>query len=409
MNEDRSVILSDHAKGLVYQGVRFLVSRRPIQVLVDGASIVVPPWSQGDTPEAENILLLPAPSVNQILNQPGNSEVRVYSEIRLPEAFPAPMVFEGRDCQVLQGKKVLVFTFNGWGDTILVQPVLRLFYEHVARSGDPPELTIAGSWISSFPYSDAPFISRVIPNHITLVNIRRYDAIINLACVTEYRGRRQSMRDLYLAALGIEEFRKNLHSPVISPDPGRVKRLRPLMERIRRQSGKGILYLNWRSRFNHKSAPASLFFEAAERLGSRYHAVLFKDQEEARIMGREIRTHQAPVENLSTWIRDLHDTVAALSLVDAVISVDTGIVHAAGALGVPGVAVFGPFSPANHVDAYPRIVGIRGVYKGETCSGPCGETHRGCAEVGFAADRFSPCIEAVTPEAIIKAMERECP
>ena len=66
--------------------------------------------------------------------------------------------------------------------------------------------------------------------------------------------------------------------------------------------------------------------------------------------------HWSQLQNLSHLIGDFHDTVAAISLIDAVISVDTGIVHAAGALGVPGVVLFGPFSPETHIADYPGII-----------------------------------------------------
>ncbi|MFP4037986.1 MAG: glycosyltransferase family 9 protein [Desulfobacteraceae bacterium] len=298
---------------------------------------------------------------------------------------------------------MLILTFNGWGDCILVQPVYRALYEKVSETGEAPEISLAGSWVKNFPYKGASFISKIIPNHMTLDELANYDVIVNLVRVNEARGNGRSIKDLYLEALGLGG--EDLPPPVIVPDEERVERLKPLINKIRQQIGKRILYLNWRSRFIHKSAPAELFFQVAEKLKGDYQAVLFKDQEEAGIMGKEIREHRAPVQNLSTWIRDLKDTVAAISLVDAVISVDTGIVHAAGALGVSCVAVFGPFSSQGHVDSYPRVKGIRSGYQGKTCTGPCGETHRGCREIGFEKGRYSPCIETLTAETIIQALK----
>jgi len=120
----------------------------------------------------------------------------------------------------------------------------------------------------------------------------------------------------------------------------------------------------------------------------------------------EIDASHAPIKNLSHLIDDYHDTVAALSLVDAFISVDTGIVHAAGAMGIPGVALFGPFPPETHVVDYPSVVGIRAAYQGKTCNGPCLETHRGCAEVGFSSLKASPCLEAIRADDVIEAFEK---
>ena len=80
-------------------------------------------------------------------------------------------------------------------------------------------------------------------------------------------------------------------------------------------------------------------------------------------MQKDIDDLHAPIMNLSYLINDYHDTVAAQSLVDAFISVGTGIVHAAGAMGIPGVALFGTFHPETHVANYPTVIGIRSTYQ----------------------------------------------
>ena len=81
------------------------------------------------------------------------------------------------------------------------------------------------------------------------------------------------------------------------------------------------------------------------------------------------------------------------------------IVHAAGALGVPGVTLFGPFPPETHIADYPSIIGARSDYQGSKCKASCQETHRGCAEIGFTENRISSCFEAIKPEKVIEALE----
>lgn len=116
----------------------------------------------------------------------------------------------------------------------------------------------------------------------------------------------------------------------------------------------------------------------------------------------EMRTNTM---NLSHLINDFHNTIAVLSLCDAFVSVDTGIVHAAGALGIPGVARFGPFPPETHVAQYPTVLGIRTEFTGCICHGPCLETHRGCAETQYAKDTVSRCFASLEPEKIIGALD----
>ena len=307
--------------------------------------------------------------------------------------------------QDLRGKKVLIVMFNGWGDMILVQPAIRLLYEEIAKTGDAPRITLACSWVKNFPYPDAPYISDVCPNILTVGDLRDFDIMINLAPLNQQRTKNISMNGLYLQEFGMAELKDKLSLPSISPDPKRVDRLRPFLDEIRSRTGKKLLYINWKSRFPHKNASPELAFEIARRLADQYHAVFFKDRSVADVMEHEVKVCEAPVQNLSHLITDLHDTVAAISLVDVVISVDTGIVHAAGALGVPGVALFGPFPPETHIADYPSIIGVRSDYQGPKCKGPCEETHRGCAEIGFAANGVSPCFEAIKPHEVIGALK----
>lgn len=68
--------------------------------------------------------------------------------------------------------------------------------------------------------------------------------------------------------------------------------------------------------------------------------------------------------------------------------------------------MFSPFPPETHIADYPSIIGVRSDYQGSKCKGPCEETHRGCAEIGFAANRISPCFETLTPEMVIEALDK---
>ncbi|NQT69549.1 MAG: hypothetical protein HQ552_08210 [Desulfobacteraceae bacterium] len=295
--------------------------------------------------------------------------------------------------------------FNGWGDMILIQPALRAFYEKAKSSAAPPRITLGCNWVHNFPYPGVLFVHDVRPNIMTLKELREFDLLINLIPVNHQRSKHKSMKDLCLEIMKLNGKDQETFLPSITPDTARVARFKPVLEQIKEDSGKKLLCVNWKSRFLHKNAQPSLFFEVVKELSKEYQAVLFKDAEPAKIMQQEIDADDCPVMNLSYLINDYHDTIAALSLMDAFVSVDTGIVHAAGALGVPGVALFGPFPPATHVSDYPSVTGFRAEYEGKACSGPCLETHRGCAEVNYSQDAVSPCFQAITPENVVGVFE----
>lgn len=386
-----------------YPGLCFLRSDRPVAINTDGTSTSIRPSPNTSSVDPAGILILPVTSAKFIQKQEGSEYISLHSSIDVADDFYLPEVFDGR--QDLNGKKTLMIMFNGWGDMILVQPAIRLFYEEIAGTGLPPQITLACSWIKNFPYLDTPYISGIRPNCLTVDDLRNFDVMINLAHLNHKRSKNVSMRDLYLQEFGMSGRKNGLSPPSISPDPKKVNRLRPFLDEIRLQTGKRLLYINWKSRLHHKNASPELASEIAQRLADQYHAVFFKDRPAADVMEQEAKAWGVPVQNLSHVISDLHDTVAAISLVDVVISVDTGIVHAAGALGVPGVALFGPFPPETHIADYPSIVGVRSDYQGSKCKGPCEETHHGCAEVGFASNRISPCFEAIKPYEVIEALE----
>lgn len=386
-----------------YPGLCFLRSDRPVAINTDGVATTIRPSPNSSPVNPASILILPVSSAKFIQKQEGSDYISLHTSIDVPDDFGLPEVFDGR--QDLRGKKILIIMFTGWGDTILVQPAFLALYEEVTKTGGAPKITLACDWIKNFPYLDAPYISRIRPNVLTFDELRDFDIMINLTPLNQNRIKNVSMKDLYLQQFRMADWKNRLSRPSISADPKRVNRLRPFLDNIRSKTGKKLLYINWKSRLHHKNASPELAFEIARRLADQYHAVFFKDRSVADVMDQEVKVCRAPVQNLSHLISDFHDTVAAISLVDAIISVDTGIVHAAGALGVPGVALFGPFPPETHIADYPNIIGVRSDYQGSKCKGPCQETHRGCAEIGFAPNGISPCFEAIKTHEVIGALK----
>ena len=383
-------------------GLCFLTSSVPLSFDTDGHSTLFGP-SVLNNFDSGHILVLTNIHV-QLFNLTSVQGVSLFDSVNVPEDFKVPEVYNGS--QDLGGKRILILMLNGWGDMILIQPALRSFFKKANSSGAIPRITLGCNWIHNFPYPNAQFIQEVRPNIMTLKELSEFDLLVNLIHVNHQRSANKSMKDLCLEILKLSPEHSNSGSPCIVPDSNRVRKVQPVIDQVRKQTGKKLLCVNWKSRFTHKNASPALFAYIVNQMRDKYHALLFKDAEAAKVMQKEIEALNAPITNLSHLISDYHDTVAALSLVDAFISVDTGIVHAAGAMGIPGVALFGPFPPETHIADYPSIIGIRAPYKGKTCNGPCLETHRGCAEVDFSNEKISPCFEAIPPDFVFEAFEK---
>jgi hypothetical protein len=382
-------------------GLRFIQSILPLKFNTDGEVRTFLPIASTQNP-LESILVV-SDLHYEMLGFQSIKEIKSYSSVFLPQDLSFPTVFDGT--QNISGKKVLMIMLTGWGDTILIEPALRAFFNQFGSRSRAPEITIAGNWIRNFPYPDSPYIKELLANVLSLNDLLRFDIIINLIPAHFQRSPKHSLQELYADFLHVKLDDAGQKIPEIRPQQKRIDRLRPVFDQIRRQNGKKIICVNWLSRFRHKNAPAGLFAEILARLPD-YRGVTFNDAANSSIIDREIKGMNMPLVNLSGWISDYHDTIAALSLVDAFISVDTGVVHAAGALKIPGVALFGPFPPETHVFCYPTISGIQANFPVGKCPCPCLETHRGCREVAYRPDVHSPCFQSISSDDIPAALQK---
>jgi len=93
----------------------------------------------------------------------------------------------------------------------------------------------------------------------------------------------------------------------------------------------------------------------------------------------------------------LSGLVKAMAAARCVISVDTGSMHLAAALGVPVIALFGPTDP-NLTGPYPGMAAIRVLTSGVDCQ-PCFQTplQKQC--------RWNRCMQELSPESVYEAFE----
>jgi lipopolysaccharide heptosyltransferase II len=94
----------------------------------------------------------------------------------------------------------------------------------------------------------------------------------------------------------------------------------------------------------------------------------------------------------------LPEVINACDACDAVVSHDTGPLHLAGLSATCLVGIFGPTDPATRVPRRPLAVGIWGG-QGFACR-PCYDGH------DFAACRFNGCMHQVTPERVVRELDR---
>ncbi|MGD8719604.1 MAG: glycosyltransferase family 9 protein, partial [Candidatus Zixiibacteriota bacterium] len=120
---------------------------------------------------------------------------------------------------------------------------------------------------------------------------------------------------------------------------------------------------------------------------------------------RETLVKLKNVTNLCGRFRSMDYTAAFLSKMDLLIGPDSGLVHFAGALGVPTVALYGPFPGAVRTKYYPGCTTLEGKKRKwlglKSCT-PCFiHGHLPCPKA--KKDGVSPCLRNLKPEAVVAA------
>lgn len=180
-------------------------------------------------------------------------------------------------------------------------------------------------------------------------------------------------------------------APPSSADDGRVICLQP------GSGGRG------------KCWPLERYFTLVKQLGLDGYVVriLLGPAEEEGYAG-QIAALSAEIGPRVEVIRQASLTSVAAHLKSAVcyIGNDSGITHLAGALGAPGVAVFGP---TDHVIWRPWGDSIAAVHSALDCA-PCGEGHRGCKEMKCLQDitvrEVASVVSVLCQRAAVKAPGR---
>jgi hypothetical protein len=269
---------------LAFPGLCFLTSSIPLKFDTDGCTTSFQP-ATGAASGLEHVLVLTNLQV-KLFGLRSIQGVSLFSSITVPEKFGAPEIYDGR--QDLGGKRVLILMLNGWGDMILIQPALRAFYEKAKSAGDPPQITLGCNWMHNFPYPGVPFIHDIRPNILTLRDLGAFDLLVNLIPVNHQKSHHKSMKDLCLEIMKLNGNDAKSRRPSIVPDPKKISKIQPFIEKLREETGKKLICVNWKSRFQHKDAPSALLFEVVKKLSKEYQAVLFKDAEPAQIMQQQI-------------------------------------------------------------------------------------------------------------------------
>jgi heptosyltransferase I len=143
----------------------------------------------------------------------------------------------------------------------------------------------------------------------------------------------------------------------------------------------------------HKEWPIARWVALAEHLAGRHYRIVFTGSDKQRRLNDAVMARiRAPVRPFATNAAgsSLNETLQLLSRAELVVSVDTGIMHMAAALGAPLVVLHGPSSATRWgpISEYAIVV--------ESPLGACGYLN-----LGFETPRNAPpCMEAICYESV---------
>ncbi len=230
---------------------------------------------------------------------------------------------------------------RGLSDIILFQPILRAFSEKLKAEGLPGKIHISGSNEFRHLFYKQDYLDEFLPEAPTLETLSKYDYFMEagiklerlktIACVSDW-----SEIDL----------RAKINLP-----PGVTERW---IERFK--GNKPRVFLHWHAFDSKRILPIEWFKTIVEQFpNADYYCSIYGEKNDGEIYPG------GPV-NLWPHEENILDLFGALSCMDAVVTTNTGIAHAAGAIDRPTITIFtgvlygwGDFWPNHHKELYPSL------------------------------------------------------
>lgn len=303
-----------------------------------------------------------------------------------PERFEASIA-EFRD--PLAGD-LLVVAPGGYGDLLFLEPVLRAWRitSPTARLG----LNVGTEHYRIFDNLDLNFelVEYPVPEPVV------HSFGFNVFCTEQIIHRNPGVHptDLYAAALGVELQDKRPRYKMSIEELEFAQKELPKSSRPR-------IGLHVRATALCRTYPLQVPL-LEELLGKRkYEIVLFGAKGEAQADDSE----ELGLVNLCNRDLTFRQSAAILSTCDGLIAPDSGLLHVAGAMGIPTVALFGPFHWKERTVYYPSVHALQGRAK---CA-PCHHHKRAGREwpEGGQCETTGYCVALadITPQRIVSKLE----
>lgn len=307
--------------------------------------------------------------------------------------------------QPLDGRSLLLVRNGGFGDLLFLTPLLRYLDERYKHAG----LAVACGRRYHGVLLRNRYVRRIFTYPVRLKDLVAYDYQLF------YEGTLETSEDAGLHAVdlmarhaGVADVGNRRLAYDVEPALAR-KAKNILRHELKVKAGDATVGLHLRASSPIRTYPLESSLLVAATLGAAGARVFLLGAEGdwGKTVGRRLSpsVKLENVDNLCGRFRTINHTAAFLSRLDLLIGPDSSLVHFAGALEVPTVALYGPFPGAVRTKYYPRCITLEGRYAVrpglEECT-PCFKHGPDpCPQAG--EDRASPCLRNLEPEVVVRA------
>ncbi len=248
------------------------------------------------------------------------------------------------------GKSILVVRTGGFGDLVLMTPVLR----EIKRRWPSIKINFACFPDYAPVLENLPFVDALVQYPIPMVEAQQYDAwvIMENAIEKNEEAKKKHMTDLFAERFGIGKDEKYDKQPTYAVTE-REKVWAD--EAYPRKKGVQRLCVQFAAQVENRTYPGQRMQQVVEH----FH----KKGWEVMVMGKpgELKMDEMDnLHNLTAHKTTMRQSCAVLATADCVLGPDSSLVHIAGALNVPAVALYGPFPSELRVAYSPSIQVIEG-------------------------------------------------
>lgn len=257
------------------------------------------------------------------------------------------------ECGSGEGSSLLFACWGGIGDLISLTPIFRALKEKYGFE----EVGLAAPGINKYWFDG--YIDHTMAYPPRQVRVEAYDYTFLLEEIFRETFVR-NLTDVFAGRLGMD-LTEEESKPFFRIDKDAVAFAARLLPEKR---GKYV-GIHFSASTPERSIPVGKAMMMAHRIADEGHTALllgsendlaaWEETEDGKTISREMRPG---VYNLCGLFEDQDEIIGGMSHLDFFIGPDSGLMHVAGTLGIPGYGIFPPYHSSVRLGYYPTIEGI---------------------------------------------------